>query len=61
MKVAYFSIIYYHTSFQDQFVWVWEGIRMDCRDIGWEDWMNLTQDRHQGWAPMNMVMNLLVP
>jgi hypothetical protein len=41
----------------------WEdGIRMDLREIGWEDgeWVQLTQDRGQWWAVVNMVMNLQV-
>jgi hypothetical protein len=41
----------------------WEdGIRMDLREIGWEDgeWVQLAQDRGQWWAVVNVVMNLQV-
>jgi hypothetical protein len=36
---------------------------MDLREIGWDDmdWINLSQDRDQWRALMNMVMNLWVP
>jgi hypothetical protein len=36
---------------------------MDLREIEWVDvdWINLTQDRDQWWALLNMVMNLWVP
>jgi hypothetical protein len=36
---------------------------MDLREIGWEcvDWIHLAQDMDQGWAVVNMVMNLQVP
>jgi hypothetical protein len=35
-----------------------DGIRMDLREIGWEDveWVQLTQDRGQWWAVVNAVM-----
>jgi hypothetical protein len=35
----------------------------DLREIGWEglDWMHLAQDREQGHALVNMIMNLWVP
>jgi hypothetical protein len=38
----------------------WEdGIKMDCREIGWEgvEWIHLVQDRDWWWALVNMVMN----
>jgi hypothetical protein len=41
----------------------WEdGIRMDLREIGWEDgeWVQLAQDMGQCLAVMNAVMNLRV-
>jgi hypothetical protein len=41
----------------------WEdNITTDVREIGWEDvaWIHLTQIRHQWWALVNTVMNLLV-
>jgi hypothetical protein len=39
-----------------------DGIRMDLREIGWEDvgWVQLTQDRGQWRAVVNTVMNLRV-
>jgi hypothetical protein len=42
----------------------WENnIKMDLREIGWGgmDWIDLTPDRNQWRALVNMVMNLLVP
>jgi hypothetical protein len=41
----------------------WKDIRMDLGEIRWDvvDWINLAQDRDQGWAAVNMVMNLRVP
>jgi hypothetical protein len=42
----------------------WENnIRMDLRGIGWEivDWIHLAQNRDQGRALVNTVMNLRVP
>jgi hypothetical protein len=41
----------------------WEDIKMDLREIGWEDvdWIHLDQDIDQWWALVNMVMNLSVP
>jgi hypothetical protein len=41
----------------------WEGIKMDLREIGWGsmDWINMAQDRGQGWVLVNMVINLQVP
>jgi hypothetical protein len=41
----------------------WEnGIRMDLREIGWEDceWVHLAQDRGQWQAVMNVLMSLRV-
>jgi hypothetical protein len=42
--------------------WV-DNMKMDLRKIGWGgmDWINLAEDRNQGRALVNMVMNLLVP
>jgi hypothetical protein len=42
--------------------WV-NNIKMDIREIGWDgmDWLNLTRDREQWWALVNMVMNHRVP
>jgi hypothetical protein len=39
-----------------------DGIRMDLREIGWEDvgWVQLTEDRGQWRAVVNTVMNLRV-
>jgi hypothetical protein len=36
---------------------------MDLREIGWGsmDWIDLTQDRDQWIALVNMVMNLRIP
>jgi hypothetical protein len=36
-----------------------DGIRMDLREIGWEDveWIQLAQDRGQWRAVVNAVMN----
>jgi hypothetical protein len=36
---------------------------MDLREIGWGDmdWIDLAQDRDQGGALVNTVMNLRVP
>jgi hypothetical protein len=45
-------------------MYTWEDIiRMDPREIGWEDmyWMHLAEDRDQWWVLVNMVMNLRVP
>jgi hypothetical protein len=42
----------------------WKGnIRMDLREIGWEDvnWVHLAQDMGKCRAIMNTVMNLQVP
>jgi len=41
----------------------WEDIRMDLRERGWKgvNWMHLSQDRDQGQALVNKVMNLWVP
>jgi hypothetical protein len=41
----------------------WEDIRMDLREIGWEDmdWMHLGQDKDQRRALVNTVINLRVP
>jgi hypothetical protein len=42
----------------------WEdNIRMDLREIGWEDagWMHLDQGRNPWWAVVNTVMKLRVP
>jgi hypothetical protein len=37
--------------------------KIDLREIGWGgmDWIDLTQDRNQLIALVNMVMNLQVP
>jgi hypothetical protein len=37
--------------------------KMDLREIGWVgmDWIDLTQDRDQWRALVNMVMNLRIP
>jgi hypothetical protein len=42
--------------------WV-DNIKMDLREIEWDgkDWIDLTQDRGQWRALVNMVMNLQVP
>jgi hypothetical protein len=42
--------------------WV-DNIKMDIREMGWGgmDWIDLTQDRDQWRALVNMVMNLRVP
>jgi hypothetical protein len=39
------------------------NIKMDLREIGWDamDWIYLAQDRDQGRALVNAVMNLRVP
>jgi hypothetical protein len=42
----------------------WEdNIKMDFKEIGWggTDWIDLAQDRDQGRALVNTVMNLRVP
>jgi hypothetical protein len=42
----------------------WDGnIKMYLREIGWEgvEWIYLAQGRGMGVAPVNTVMNLLVP
>jgi hypothetical protein len=42
----------------------WENnIKMDLREIGWggTDWIDLAQDRDQGRALVNTVMNFPVP
>jgi hypothetical protein len=40
-----------------------DNIKMDLRDIGWGgmDWIDLTQDKDQWRALVNMVMNHRVP
>jgi hypothetical protein len=40
-----------------------DNIKIDLREIGWDgmDWIDLTQDRDQWRALVNMVMNLRVP
>jgi hypothetical protein len=40
-----------------------DNIKMDHREIGWNgmDWIGLAQDRNQGRALVNTVMNLRVP
>jgi hypothetical protein len=39
-----------------------DGIRMDPREIGWEDveWVHFAEDWGQWWAVVNAVMNLWV-
>ena len=42
----------------------WEGnIKMDLQEVdgGWEDWMELAQDRDRWRALVSTVMNLRVP
>jgi len=40
----------------------WEdNIKMDLREVGGGDWMELAQDRDRWWALVNTVMNLRVP
>jgi hypothetical protein len=42
----------------------WENnIKMYLKEIIWGsvDWMHLARDRDQGWALVNMFMNLRVP
>jgi hypothetical protein len=36
---------------------IWEAIRMDLREIGWEgvEWMHLAQARDQCWTLVNMI------
>jgi hypothetical protein len=38
-------------------------IKMDLKEIRWKgvEWIHLAQDRVQWQAPVNVVMNLLVP
>jgi hypothetical protein len=40
-----------------------DNIKMDLGEIGWDgrDWIELAQDRDQGRALVNTVMNLRVP
>jgi hypothetical protein len=40
-----------------------DNIRMDLREIGWDgiDWIDLAEDRDQGRALVNMVINHRVP
>jgi hypothetical protein len=40
----------------------WEDIRMDLREIGWEDvdWIHPAHDRYQWRTLVNTVMNLRV-
>jgi hypothetical protein len=40
-----------------------DNIRMDLRELGWEDedWIHLAQDRDQWQAVMNMGMNIQFP
>jgi hypothetical protein len=42
--------------------WV-DNIKIDLREMGWDDmdWVDLSQDRNQWRALVNMVMNLRVP
>jgi hypothetical protein len=42
--------------------WV-DNTKIDLREIGWDgmDWIDLTQDRDQWRALVNMVMNLRIP
>jgi hypothetical protein len=36
---------------------------MDLREIGWDgvDWIDMAQDKAQWRAPVNTILNLLVP
>jgi hypothetical protein len=38
-----------------------DNIKMDLREIGWMDWIDLAQDSDQWRALVNAVMNLTVP
>jgi hypothetical protein len=40
-----------------------DNIKIDLRGIGWNgmDWIDLAQDRDQWRAPVDTVINLLVP
>jgi hypothetical protein len=40
----------------------WDGIKLNCREIGWEgvQWIQLAQDKDWWQAVVNMVMNLQV-
>jgi hypothetical protein len=42
--------------------WV-DNIKMDLRETGWDgvDWIDMAQDRDQGRALVNPVLNLRVP
>jgi hypothetical protein len=42
----------------------WEdNIKMDLQEVGWGciDWIDVAEDRDRWQAPVNTVMNLLVP
>jgi hypothetical protein len=41
----------------------WEDIRMDLREVGWEDvdWIHLAQKRDQCQAIVNMLLELRFP
>jgi hypothetical protein len=42
----------------------WEdNIKMDLQEVKYEgtDWIELAQDRDSWWAPVNVVVNLLIP
>jgi hypothetical protein len=42
---------------------VFHNIKVDLREIGWDgvDWIDMSQDRDQWRALVNMVLNLGVP
>jgi hypothetical protein len=41
----------------------WEDNRMNLGEVGWSDvdWTDLAQDRSKWRAPVNLILNLLVP
>ena len=40
-----------------------DNINMDRQEVGCKDmeWIELAQDRERWWAPVNALMNILVP
>jgi hypothetical protein len=38
-----------------------DNIKMDLREMGWDDWIDLAQDRDQLRDLVNTVMNFRVP